>query len=184
MDSTYKLDGHERRILGELQRDGRISHAELARRIGLSPTAVADRVRDMESAGVIRGYAALVDANLVGLPIVAFVTMSCDGERCRRLASEIGGFPEVIECYRLTGDASALLKVAVGSIAELEHLVDRLSSYGKPSTAIILSTPLSRRPLPIEPRDADATSAALSNQRCFDAGTIGRKRARKAQAQA
>ena len=161
MESTYSLDGHERRILGELQRDGRIALAELARRIGLSPTAVADRVRDLEGAGVIRGYTALVDSDLVGLPICAFVTMSCDGERCRQLATDIVQFPEAIECYRLTGDASALIKVAVRSIAELERLVDRLSEYGKPSTAVILSTPLSARPLPIELRDTDPTARTL-----------------------
>lgn len=147
-ESPYVLDDRERRILAQLQVDGRVPHAELARRIGLSPTAVSDRVSALESAGVIRGYAARVSPAHVGLPIVAFVTMTCDGDRCRRLAIDVAGLPEVIECHRLTGDASALLKVAVASIAALEALADRLSTYGKPSTAIVLSTPLDGRPLP------------------------------------
>lgn len=145
--STYSLDRHERRIVEELQLDGRVSHAELGRRIGLSPTSVADRMRGMEAAGVIRGYAAIVDPVSIGLPVIAFVTMTCDGENCRKLAGQVTKFPEVIECHRLTGDASALLKVAVPGIAALEQLVDRLAVFGKPSTALVLSSPISARPL-------------------------------------
>lgn len=145
--STYSLDKFERRIIDELQRDGRISHAELGRRIGLSATSVADRMRDMEAAGVIRGYAAVVDPVCIGLPVVGFVTMTCDGERCRKLAGQIEKYSEIIECHRLTGDASALLKVAVPSISALEQLVDRLAAFGKPSTALVLSSPIPSRPL-------------------------------------
>lgn len=145
--AAYSLDQYERRIVEELQKDGRVSHAELGRRIGLSPTSVADRMRDMEAAGVIRGYTAVIDAAGVGLPVIGFVTMTCDGESCRKLAGQIEKFPEIIECHRLTGDASALLKVAVPSIAALERLVDRLAVFGKPSTALVLSSPISARPL-------------------------------------
>lgn len=150
VDSTLRLDHHYRSILIELQVNGRLSHAELARRIGLSATATADRVRELETAGIIRGYGVVLDPSQLDLPIIAFITMTCDGDRCRQLASKIGKFPAIIECHRLTGDASALLKVAVQSIAKLEALVDQLSVFGKPSTAIVLSSPLTGRPLPLE----------------------------------
>ena len=149
VESTSTLDRFERRILHLLQAEGRLSHAELGRRIGLSPSAVAERVRALEVEGVILGYRAEVDATRVGLPITAMVTMTCDGERCRKLPDEVENLPEVIECHRLTGDASAILKVVVPSIAALEQLVDRLALYGKPSTALVLSRPIGPRPLPL-----------------------------------
>jgi len=65
------------------------------------------------------GYAAIVDAGRLGLQIRAIITMTCDGERCRKRAGEVERFPEVVECNRLTGDASVILKVIVPSIAVL-----------------------------------------------------------------
>ena len=147
MKSTYSLDSHERKILSELQIDGRVSNAEISRRIGLSPTAVADRIRDMENAGVIQGYTASINSAAIGLPITAFITMTCEGDRCKRLPDDIEDLHEILEFYRLTGDASALLKAVVPSIEALEALVDRLSGFGKPSTTIVLSSPFSQRAL-------------------------------------
>lgn len=145
MESKVLSDRRTRRILAALQENARVTNAELGRRIGLSPTAVADRIRDLENDGVIRRYATLIEPAKVGLPIVAMVSMSCDGDWCRKLASEVEKFPEVVECHRLTGDFSALLKVTVASINALEALVDQLSAYGKPSTSIVLSSPINGR---------------------------------------
>lgn len=174
MESTYRLDRYERRILDELQMDGRLSQAELGRRVGLSPTAIADRIRQLESAGVIRGYRVVVDPVAIGLPVVCLITMTCDGERCRRLAVDVAAMPEVLECYRVTGDASALLKVALPSIEALEVLVDRLSTYGKPSTAIVLSTPLTGRPLPTGHRAPVGRSATNSSDVSGNVSAAGR----------
>lgn len=149
MDSTYSLDRYEAQILTLLQSNSRLSHAEIGRRIGLSPSAVAERIRTLEAEEVICGYTAVVDAARVGFGLTAMVTMTCDGERCRKLPAEVERFPEVIECHRLTGDASAILKVVVPSIAALEAVVDKLAPYGKPSTALVLSTPFVHRPLPL-----------------------------------
>ena len=150
VESTYSLDRFERRILALLQTQARLSHAEIGRRIGLSPSAVAERIRTLEAEGVILGYRAEVDPVRIGLPITAMVTMTCDGERCRKLPIEVEALPEVVECHRLTGDASAILKVVVPSIAALEQLVDRLALFGKPSTALVLSRPIGPRPLPLD----------------------------------
>lgn len=156
MGSTYKPDRHERRILALLQENGRLSHAELGRRLGLSPTAVADRVRELEAAGVIRGYTAVVDPRRLGLAVTAIVTMACDGEHCRSIGPEMERIPEVVECHRVTGDASAVLKVVVPSVEALEALLDRLTAFGKPSTAVVLSTPVAARALPIGDGDGGA----------------------------
>ncbi len=149
MKSTYSLDGYERKILAELQDNGRISNAEISRRVGLSQTAVADRIRDMENAGVIQNYGVSINSAAVGLPITAFITMSCEGDRCKRLPADIADLREILEFHRLTGDSSALLKAVLPDIEALESLVDKLSVYGKPSTAIVLSSPYTQRSLPL-----------------------------------
>lgn len=146
-DSKASLGRQDRRILALLQSEGRLSHAEIGRRIGLSPTAVADRIRDLEAEGVILGYRAIVDPARLGYGIAALVTVTCDGDRCKRLVDQVAAMPEVIDCYRVTGEASAVLKVAVGDVAELAHLIDRLALLGKPSTAVVLSAPFVGRPL-------------------------------------
>lgn len=149
LESKPHLDTLSHRILTLLQADGRLSHAELGRRVGLSPTAVTERVRALEADGVIQGYGAVVDPCRVGLPIVALVTLTAEGERCRKLPDAVAAHPEVLSCRRLTGVTSALLEVAVPSVAALEALVDRLGAYGKTSTTLVLSTAFDRRPLPL-----------------------------------
>lgn len=150
LESKSHLDVLSRRLLTLLQAEGRLSHAELGRRVGLSPTAVTERVRALEADGVIQGYGAVVNPCRVGLPIVALVTLTADGERCRKLPDAVAAHPEVLSCRRLTGDTSALLEVAVPSVAALEALVDRLGAYGKTCTTLVLSTAFDRRPLPLD----------------------------------
>jgi len=106
------------------------------------------QVTRLEDAGVIQRYVAVVDPSRIGLPITAMVTMTCDGEQCRQLPARVSPLTEVTACHRLTGDASAILTVVVASIPALERLVDRLAAFGKPSTAVVLSTSFMARPLP------------------------------------
>lgn len=149
MESKLTLDATARRLLALLQSEGRLSHAEIGRRLNLSATTVAERIHALEADGVIRGYGAMVDPRRVGLPIVAMVTLTAEGERCRKLPEAVAAHPEVLSCRRLAGVASALLEIAVPSIAALEAVVDRLGAYGKTSTTLVLSTTFDRRPLPI-----------------------------------
>jgi Lrp/AsnC family leucine-responsive transcriptional regulator len=118
-----QLDGIDRRILIELQREGRLTNQDLADRIGLSPTACLRRTKRLEQVGVLSHYVALVDATLVGLEIIAFTRVSLE----RQGAAEIDQFertvaawPEVLECYLLTGDTDYQLKVVAGSLSEYE----------------------------------------------------------------
>ena len=80
MDSTELLDSYGRQLLDELQANARLSLAELGRRIGLSPTATAERLRQMEEAGIIRGYTVEIDREALGLDVLAFIRMSCNGK--------------------------------------------------------------------------------------------------------
>jgi Lrp/AsnC family leucine-responsive transcriptional regulator len=141
-------DAIDWRLLEELQRDARLSFNELARRINLSAPAVAERVRRLEDAGVITGYHAHVDPARAGRTVAAMVRMACYGARCLlRHPQTIERSPEILEIHRLTGDACCLLRIAVGSMAEFEALIDRLAEHGQPSSTMVLSSPLPWSPV-------------------------------------
>jgi Lrp/AsnC family transcriptional regulator, leucine-responsive regulatory protein len=137
---TSDLDPIGWEILEELQKDGRISFAELGRRVGLTLPAVAERVRKMEDAGIIMGFHADINPAKIGLPIAAFIRISVVGDVFSRMAKAVRDMPEVLECHRGTGADSFTLKVAVESVQHLERLIDKLTPFGTTSTSIILST--------------------------------------------
>jgi len=143
--SMRLLDPIGRRILRELQENGRISFAELGRRVGLSTPAVTERVRSMEEAGIITGYRAEVGLDRIGLKIHAFIRMSIVGDVFTRITALVKAMPEVLECHRGTGADSFIMKVAVSSVEHLESLIDRLTPFGTTSTSIVLSSPVPRR---------------------------------------
>jgi Lrp/AsnC family leucine-responsive transcriptional regulator len=150
------LDPKGWELLRELQENARLSYAELGRRVGLSKPAVAERVRKLESAGIITGYRAEVDLARVGLPMQAIVRMSVVGDVLGRITSLVRQTPEVLECHRGTGADSFIMKVAVSSVTHLESLIDRLTPYGTTSTAIVLSSPVPRRTVGPPRRSAPA----------------------------
>ncbi|MDI2127895.1 Lrp/AsnC family transcriptional regulator [Yinghuangia seranimata] len=138
------LDATDRRLLAELQSDARASYNELARRVGLSPPTVAERVRRMERAGVITGYHAHVDPAAAGRGVVALVRMNCYGPLCllRRDADEVRDWPELLQLHRVTGDACCLLMVATPTMHDFQALIDRLADHGTPSSTMVLSSPV------------------------------------------
>jgi Lrp/AsnC family leucine-responsive transcriptional regulator len=138
------IDDIARNLLDELQKDARLSYAELGRRAGLSPSATAERLRHLEEAGVIRGYRADIDPTSLGLTVAAIIRMSCDGEQYRRFLAFLDNCEEVRECHHVTGGDALMIKVLVGSIEELEHLVMKFLRFGVPTTSIVLSSPLTR----------------------------------------
>jgi len=137
---TAELDKTGWHILQELQENGRISFAELGRRVGLTLPAVAERVRKMEDSGIITGFRAEIDPARIGLPIAAFIRISVVGDVFARIARVVRDMPEVIECHRGTGADSFTLKVAVESVQHLERVIDTLTPFGTTSTSIVLST--------------------------------------------
>lgn len=120
------LDAIDRRILERLQHNGRLSNADLAEQVGLSPSPCWRRVKALEEAGVIKGYAAQVDAKSVGLSVNVFVSVSLTTQTEKALKDferAAAERPEVMECYLMTGDADYLLRVAVPDIAALERFI-------------------------------------------------------------
>jgi len=145
-------------LLHELQANARLSFSELGRRVGLTPPAVADRVRRMEEAGIIRGYRLDIDHARVGLPLTAVIRITHRGVNCLELGRIVSEYPEVLECHRITGAESYTLKVALRSVEHLQELIDRLMPYGETVTSIVLSSPVTHRS--IERDLAQGTTAA------------------------
>jgi Lrp/AsnC family leucine-responsive transcriptional regulator len=145
MDSTLLLDEFGRKLLDELQRNSRLSLAELSRRIGLSPTATAERLKQMEETGILRGFTVEIDREALGLEVLAFIRMSCPGQHYHRFIDYVQTLEEVRECHHLTGGDDFLLKVTTTSMGDLEALIEALLPYGTPVTSLVLSTPVERR---------------------------------------
>jgi Lrp/AsnC family leucine-responsive transcriptional regulator len=141
------LDATGWEILRALQEDGRLPFRALGKRVGLSSPAVAERVRRLEDAGIITGYRAVVDPAKVGTPLTAFVRFVSPGYNDARFAELARALPQVLECHRVTGADSFILKVVVASIPQLETLVDTLKAYGESTTAIVTSSPVEARAL-------------------------------------
>ena len=139
------LDETGWQLLHALQENARLSYSELGQRVGLSSPAVAERIRRMEDAGIITGYRVEINTARVGYPITAFIRMSVKGERCTRFSASAQEIPEILECYRVTGSDSLVMKVMVSSVEHLEALIDRLSIHGDLTTSIVLSAPVTRR---------------------------------------
>jgi len=118
-----KLDAIDRRILHELQNDGRLTNLQLAERIGLSPSPCLRRMKRLEEDGVLSRYVALVDPALVGLEVTVFtrVSLSSQGDaQLTRFEKAAASWPEVMECYLMSGDADYQLRVVVPSLAAYE----------------------------------------------------------------
>ena len=146
MPKTYKpLDKLDWKILTVLQEGARISTAELARKTALSAPAVAERIRRLQERGVIRGFHAQVDPAAAGLPVMAVIRMSVVGDILPRLAILLQSLPEVVECYRGTGNDSFLMRVCVASVEHLEQLINKLTPFGMTTTSVVLSTVVRRR---------------------------------------
>jgi Lrp/AsnC family leucine-responsive transcriptional regulator len=139
------LDDIARRLLDELQSNGRASYADLAKKAGLSPSAAAERMRRLEDAGVIRGYHADIDPEALGLGVTALIRMTADGAQYHPLVAFLEGNDQVRECYHVTGADALMIKVLASSISDLEGLIMKLLHFGVPTTSVVLSTPVERR---------------------------------------
>jgi Lrp/AsnC family leucine-responsive transcriptional regulator len=138
------LDSLGWKMLIELQKDARISFAELGRRVGLSTPAAAQRVRRMEDEGIIRAYRADISPTHVGLPITAFIRMSIVGDVLAKLTAQVRSMQEIVECHRGTGADSFIMKVNVISVEHLNHVIDSLTPYGTTSTSLVLGSVVER----------------------------------------
>jgi Lrp/AsnC family leucine-responsive transcriptional regulator len=150
------LDDLDWRILELLQDNARLSFSEIGRIIGLSQPAVAERVRRLESDGVICGYHAVINPLAAGKSITAIMRLSTNGTPIAKstAVSIINTMTEIVECHKVTGDDCFVLKVLVGSIPHLETVIDRLAPHGSLNTSIVLGSPIQRHIiLPHQPQE-------------------------------
>lgn len=154
-----KPDELDMAILDALQRDGRVSNAELARRLNLSPPAVHARLRRLEEQGFIRGYVALLDREELGYDMLCFVNVSLQNhtlEQVQHFRTAVSQIPQVLECHFVTGEFDYLLKVVVRNRRELEQLVleqlTPLPGVGRIHTSLVLAEVKSTTSLPLSER--------------------------------
>jgi Lrp/AsnC family transcriptional regulator, leucine-responsive regulatory protein len=144
-DAFGGLDDTDWRLLEVLQRDGRASYAGLARAVAMSPSAVAERVRRLEQAGVITGYRAVVDPERVGLTILAFVRLRYPSGNYRPFEKLLAATPEIVEAHHVTGEDCFVLKVLARSMRHLESVTGRIAALGAVTTSVVYSSPLPGR---------------------------------------
>ena len=144
------LDETNLRLLGELQRDARLSLAELGRRVGLSSPAVAERLGRLERDGVICGYRAEIDPRALGFPLGAVIRVRPAPRQLPKVVEVARATPEVVECHRITGEDCFFIKAHVRSVEHLEEVIDRFTPFGQTTTSIVQSSPVERRGVPLE----------------------------------
>ncbi len=165
------LEDLDARIVAVLAADGRCSYTDLADRVGLSVSAVHQRVRRLEQRGVIRGYAARVNGEQIGLPLTAFVSLTpIDPAQPDDYPERLRGLVPIEACYSVAGVESYIVKVRVASPAALESLLAQIRATANVSTrtTVVLSTPFEDRPIaapalapvggPAEPETLDPVS--------------------------
>jgi Lrp/AsnC family leucine-responsive transcriptional regulator len=144
------LDARDLEIVAALQEDARATYADIAARVGLSASAVHERVRKLEQGGVIRGYRAEIEPESLGLFVTALIAaIPLDPSQPDDLPDRVREFPEVEDCYSVAGEANYILKVRTKTTSDLEDLIRRLREKGnvQTRTTIALSIPFEGRPL-------------------------------------
>ncbi len=150
------LDRTAVRLIQALQRDARQAWSALAKQAGLSAPAVAERVRRLEEAGVIRGYHAEIAPESFGYTLMAFMRLMTPATRYDQVIARVRRMPEVMECHHILGGDSFLLKLVARDVAHLERLVGEFSPFGQTATTLVLSSPVVKRG--IDPPAAGAPS--------------------------
>jgi Lrp/AsnC family leucine-responsive transcriptional regulator len=143
MRSAIELDEISLEILSRLQKNSRESFSEIGRIVGLSAPAVAERIKKMEEAGVIKNYSIGIDHNKMGFGILAFMLANLTGNFAtqeERTRSVIATIPEVLECHSIAGKDDMVLKVIAYDVPHLKTIIDRIGSFGELNTCIVTST--------------------------------------------
>ncbi|EWC59897.1 Transcriptional regulator, AsnC family [Actinokineospora spheciospongiae] len=143
-----ELEPLDKAIARELAADGRCSFTDLAERVGLSVSAVHQRVRRLEQRSVIRGYSARLDSHAIGLPLTALISLTpIDPAAPDDYPQRLEHIPEIESCYSVAGDESYVLLVRVPTPADLEELLRKIRESAKVSTrtTVVLSTPYEGR---------------------------------------
>jgi len=151
------LDRIDRRILAELQRDGRMANTALAERVGLSPSPCLRRVKRLEAAGIIRRYSAVIDPARVGLGLSCFISVTLERNVEQVLEvfeAAVSERPEILECWPVTGEADFLLKIVTADLGAYERLMRdhllRIPGISSTKTSFLLTPVKNETALPLE----------------------------------
>jgi Lrp/AsnC family leucine-responsive transcriptional regulator len=162
------IDDIDNKILNIVQSDGRIANAEIARQVGLAPSAVLERLRKLEERGIIRGYAAEINASEVGFGLTAFVFVRTSF--CGSIGSVLAQIPEVLEVHDIAGDDCYLLKIRAKNTDELgkffREKLKNLPEIISTKTTIVLQTIKETTALPLEqPAESKEKATAETKKR-------------------
>lgn len=144
---NQRIDNFDQKILQLLQQDARISHAEVGRQVHLSQPAVSERIKRLEAAGVIRGYRADINPKALGYHITAMIRIST--QQGRPYAEFVARCPEIIDCYTVTGEDGAVMRVLATDVEHLQRVINELNAFGSTSTAIVLTTHVAGKPISV-----------------------------------
>ena len=140
-----EIDSVNVRLLGELQADGRLSVAELGRRVGLSAPAVAERLQRLQDDGVITGFRTDVDPRALGYALSVVLRVRPAPRQLAEVAEVARESSEIVECHRITGEDCFFMKLHVRDVEHLEEVIDRFLPFGQTTTSIIQSSPVAAR---------------------------------------
>jgi Lrp/AsnC family leucine-responsive transcriptional regulator len=146
-------DARNVKLLKLLRADPRIGISELARRIGMSAPAVRERVQRLEETGVITGYRVELDPKALGYPICTYVRVRPMPGKLPKIAELARRMPQVVECHRITGEDCFIMKIFLEDLDGLDRILDRFLAYGQTTTALVQSTPVAPRALPLPGED-------------------------------
>lgn len=134
-----KIDELNKKILKCLQKNARLSNAEIGRQVGISSPAVSERIKKMEDLGIIEDYKALVSPFEIGYQFKAIITLRAFMGKLKPFLEKVKTFDEVVNCYRITGDENIVMEVVLKNQKHLETFIDQLIVYGESKTQIVLS---------------------------------------------
>lgn len=133
-------DDFDWKIIELLQQNARLSYAQIGREVGLSPSAIAERVQRLEDEEIITKYTSVINHKKIGYSLFAYITLSFkEFKDYNRFLEVVKTFPEIVECSRITGQDCLIMKVALIDNTHLENVVNRLAIHGSPSTSVVLS---------------------------------------------
>jgi Lrp/AsnC family leucine-responsive transcriptional regulator len=143
--SAELLDDVNRRLLVELQADGRLTVAELARRVSLSAPAVSERLDRLEREGAITGYHAAVDPRVLGYGLTAVVRIRPAGHHHHKVVDLAQQAAEVVQCDRVTGEDCYMIRMHVRDVGHLSEVLDEFLPFGETTTSIVQASPVPAR---------------------------------------
>lgn len=134
------MDKIDHKILKILNKNARTSFKNISEEIGLTSPAVKSRIEKMEQEGIIKGYALILDKKNIGYMVTAFISVAVESHLKSDFFSFVNDCPNIVECYGITGEYFALLKVYFASTMDLDNFLSSVQRFGETSTNIVLST--------------------------------------------